>query len=295
MDQADFPVGSYVRHVNMPGWGMGKVLGIGESGKRRVFFEYAGERLMTGAFLTPEATPQRHALFARMDARTDLHCSRGFLELEDAFLKAFPQGFADPAYLADERAYKMDAVRAMAESCSRQALSELLERGDHAEVCERAKRILAKTNLVFPNEKMALNDGLKRGEEQQRLFATRLFNLLYGEEGTAGERFESFVAALEELGALKWTIATYFPFLAQPDARSFVKPSYAQEAARAYAFDLGYSPHPSWRGYERVTRFVRYVDEALRRPDARPGLTPRDYIDVQGFIWCTLHGALARG
>jgi len=280
-----FSVGDYVMNSKVPEWGTGKVLALGESDRRRVFFEFAGERLMPTGVLVEAAAMDDNPLFSHLDARTDLHGARSFLQMEKAFKDAYAQGFDDPKYLAGEREYKVAASALMAELCSRQALSDLLAKEDYAAVCDRAKRIVSKANLIFPNEKMALNEGFKQGAPAHRLFATRFFDVLYG-DGEFGERFEAFTAALEELGALKWTTATYFSFLAHPGLYPFVKPSYVQEAAKAYAFDLGYVPRPNWRSYARIMTFVRYVGDVLKR---RGELTPHDLIDVQGFIWCTLH------
>ncbi|OIN98558.1 MAG: hypothetical protein AUJ49_13155 [Desulfovibrionaceae bacterium CG1_02_65_16] len=291
MNDQIFSVGTFVTNSKVAEWGTGKVLAMGEQDRRRVFFEFGGERLMPGGVLVAVPELVDHPLFSHLDARTDLHGARSFLQMEQAFKDAYGQGFDDPKYLEQERDYKVAAATQMAELCSKQALSDLLGREDYAGVCDRAKRIVSKANLIFPNEKMALNDALKRGASEQRLFATRLFELLYG-EGAFAVRFEAFTAALEELGALKWTTATYFPFLAQPERYPFVKPSYVQEAAKAYAFDLGYTPHPNWHSYARVMTFVRYVADALER---RGGLIPHDFIDVQGFIWCTLHGPTKAG
>ncbi len=290
MSEAPFPVGSYVTNSKVPDWGTGKVLALGDQGKRQVLFEFGGVRLMPMDVLLAASAPQRHPLFSRVDARTDVRGVRSFLQLEKAFTDAFTQGFEDPAYLSSEREYKVAAAAQMAELCSSGELASLLAQGAHAEVCERAKRLVSKTNLIFPNEKMALSDGLKRGEAEQRRFATAFFDVLYG-DGDFGPRFEAFAAVLEELDALKWTTATYFLFLAHPDRHPFVKPSNMQEAAKAYAFDIGYDSRPNWRSYSRMQDFVRYVAGVLER---RGGMAPRDCIDVQGFIWCSLQAVSAR-
>lgn len=284
MTEAHLPIGAYVLNSKTAEWGTGKVLALAEQDRRRVFFEFAGERLMSAAVLVDAPEPEAHPLFSRMDARTDLGAARSFMSMEKAFTDLYEQGFEDAKYLASEREYKMAAVLQMASLCSREELSALLEKEDFAGVCERAKRMVSKTNLIFPNEKMALNDGLKRGAAEQRLFATQLFELLYG-DGDMGRRFDGFAAALQELDALKWTTATYFLFLAHPDLYPFVKPTYVQTAAKAYAYELGYEARPNWRCYTRVTGFVRYVADVLAR---RGSMTPRDLLDVQGFIWCTL-------
>ena len=140
-----------------------------------------------------------------------------------------------------------------------------------------------RTNLIFRNEKMSLSDGLKDAEDQ-KLFSTQLYSLLYG-SGDEGERFESFVTALEELDACKQTTATYFLYLSEPNRYPFVKPSTINDAAKSYAFDISYTIYPNWVTYTRIIDFVNYVASLLER---RATLKPRDLIDVQSFIWCAL-------
>lgn len=112
----------------------------------------------------------------------------------------------------------------------------------------------------------------------------QLYSVLYG-SGDEGERFESFVAALEELEACKWTTATYFLYLSDPNRYPFVKPSNISIAAKSYAFDICYTSRPNWQTYTRIIDFVHHVASLLER---RATLKPRDLIDVQSFIWCAL-------
>ncbi len=47
-----------------------------------------------------------------------------------------------------------------------------------------------------------------------------------------------------DIGAAKWTVATYFLFLAFPDSRIFVKPEVTKHAARVLGIDIAYEPDP---------------------------------------------------
>ena len=98
----------------------------------------------------------------------------------------------------------------------------------------------------------------------------------------------SFVTALEELDACKWTTATYFLYLSEPNRYPFVKPSNINDAAKSYAFDISYTIYPNWVTYTRIIDFVNYVASLLER---RATLKPRDLIDVQSFIWCALQNS----
>ena len=150
------------------------------------------------------------------------------------------------------------------------------------EVCRRALRVSNVTNLIFPNEKMALKDGLESPANQQA-FATALFNLLYGDDNLK-PRFERYADILEGIGAAKWTIATYFLFIVSPEEYMFLKPTVTQKTAEISGFDINYRPDLNWRTYASVLAFANYLKAEL------VGLSPRDMIDVQSFMWCIAPG-----
>ena len=283
MGSSDLGVGSFVTNPNAPDWGVGKVIAIKEKERRQILFEYAGLKVVIKDFLSPAVTPENHPVLKSVDNINELAGFRPFTDLEAFFLKKFEKGFEDPEYLEHERLYKENASKLMKRCCSKKILEELLHNGSYAEVCNLAKRIMNRTNLIFRNEKMSLSDGLKDAEDQ-KLFSTQLYSLLYG-SGDEGERFESFVTALEELDACKWTTATYFLYLSEPNRYPFVKPSNINDAAKSYAFDISYTIYPNWVTYTRIIDFVNYVASLLER---RATLKPRDLIDVQSFIWCAL-------
>jgi hypothetical protein len=78
---------------------------------------------------------------------------------------------------------------------------------------------------------------------------------------------------------LTWPVVTVFGFLAEPAVHLFVKPRVLRAAARAYGFDLGYQPRPSWETYARMLELASQVRRDLR------DLRPRDMIDIQSFLW----------
>lgn len=279
-------VGCFIVNEKAPEWGIGKVLEKLGSDKLRVFFEFVGEKTLLGsaaALKQVDPVPE-HPVLGRLGSESHVRDFQPFQNLEAEFLRQFPAGFKDPEYLAAERDYKIEASALMRESLSEDTFRRLLDDGSYEDICERARAVINQTNLIFPNEKMALNDGLKKGEEFRKLFAERLCGQLYG-EAPLQERFDAFVSALDELDATKWTTSTYFLSLNEPDKYPFVKPAYFQRAAKAYAFDLGYTVRPSWATYERIIEFSEYVRGLLAK---QVSLVPRDMIDVQGFIWCSL-------
>ena len=75
------------------------------------------------------------------------------------------------------------------------------------------------------------------------------------------------------MGAAKWTVATYFPFLLLTGTSS----SSRRNAAAICAFDIEYTSRLGWPAYERMLRFSDYLKSEL----AGRNLKPRDNIDVQ--------------
>ena len=272
-------VGNRVRHRARPEWGIGQVLDV-ESAKAEVFFVEAGSKVISLrhvslAILHPAPN---HPLLDGIDAKAVGGSGyRSIRQCIEGFLKAYEGGFYGDAYLRTERDYKVEAHELATTILARAELEPLAASGAFAEICHRAMRVVNKTNLIFPNEKMDLKDGLKSAG-RQRMFAVALYELLHGKDDVPS-RFQRFAAVLEDMGAGKWTIGTYFPFLLFPDQHQFIKPAYTKNAATICAFEIGYTPHPDWPAYERMLRFSNYLKSELAP------LKPRDNIDVQSFIW----------
>jgi hypothetical protein len=160
----------------------------------------------------------------------------------------------------------------------RQALRD----GNHAEVGEIAKHVLRSTNLVFRIEKAKFTDAIE-GSASLGRFANALFDLLHGSAESEG-RFTSFCDILSEIGVNKWTIATYYQFLATDGKWMFMKPSIMKRMADSLKIALNYNAEPNWLTYSKLQELGDRVDVELRNR----GLNPRSRIDVQGFIWASI-------
>ena len=68
MSESTLEVGSYVQNVKAPDWGIGKILELGNEGKRRVLFEYAGLKNMQPSNLNPVDPPENHPLLRSISA-----------------------------------------------------------------------------------------------------------------------------------------------------------------------------------------------------------------------------------
>jgi len=281
--------GDKVRHPKMPDWGIGKVMEVTSDGKARIFFIHAGEKTILLSHVDFEKIEGEEASHPILDNPSFFERAtvKGHRSLPDArldFLKLFPDGFEDAGYLNEERNYKVAARELLLELLSEQAFRELLESGNFDEIVRRALQVANKTNLIFPNEKMGLKDGLKTPEHIQ-LFAERLFDLLYG-NGEFRKRFETFAECLEEIEASKWTTMTYFTFLAFPEEHMFLKPEVTKHAAALTKAELNYKSDLNWLTYSCLLDFAKYLKDELVAME----MNPRDMIDVQSFMWCITPG-----
>ena len=197
----------------------------------------------------------------------------------------YPDGFADETYQVAERSFKERAHLEWQAELGPVEFRKLLARGEFRQIADAAVRIESRTNLLFSFEKMALRDALK-SQAGARLFATELYAYLWS-RGSPQRKFQDWVQAVSELPrreapVLTWPIVTVFGFLARPDKHLFLKPRVTRKAARAYGFDFGYRPQPSWAVYQGLLTFGAIIRRDL---DRRPGFRARDMIDVQSFIW----------
>jgi hypothetical protein len=279
--------GDRVRHPNKPEWKLGEVLEDSTSESVRVFFLGAGEKKLSLKFVQPEKVLDEEGKHPGLDHLQVSHPSKGIVyrslpESIDRFLERFPQGFYGERFAKEERNYKTRAHELAKELLNQDSLAELILQEEFGEVCKRAMRVVNATNLLFPNEKMALKDGLTTLECQEK-FSKALHNILYGIE-TLETRFTSFCGVLEEIRAAKWTTATYFLFIRLPEQFMFVKPTITQNAAEITAFGINYRAELNWLTYKCVLEFSEYLMSELEN------LKPRDMIDVQSFMWCIAPG-----
>ncbi len=155
----------------------------------------------------------------------------------------------------------------------------MLKENEFTGITKRSLRLCHATNLIFPNENMALRDGLRDAASKQ-LFCDALHQLLFGGDELQA-RFTQFFRVLDELKSAKWTTATYFPFIMFPDqCNIFLKPSNTRDAAGLSHYEINYRPQLNWLTYKCVLEFATYLRRQLSE------LRPRDMIDVQSFMWC---------
>lgn len=198
------------------------------------------------------------------------------------FLRIFPGAFRDPDYLKLERDYKWQAHQRWIAALSPEPFEALLLQGRYSEIAGLAIGIESRTNLLFSFEKMALRDAV-RSDGGARQFALGLHDFLYGPDDV-DDRFARWCATVGTLPrrqtrVLTWPLVTVFGFIAEPEQHIFLKPRVTQAAAAAHGFDFNYTSQPGWSTYAQLLEFAGRI-----RRDNRD-LRPRDYIDLQSFIW----------
>lgn len=269
-----------VKMPSKPEWGMGRVLQEPAAGKVSILFREAGEKVLSLKHAQMEPVEGDAAVDAWLDnVDPDTKNTPHYLGPREAlavFLEKYPGGLRDPRFLSEERQPLENARALLIELLDRDASRAFAQEEKHGEICDRALRVVSKTNLVLPSDRMALARALKHDENRAR-FAPALDTLLYGNE-EPDQRFKHFAAMLAAIGAAKWTLATTFTFLRFPEDHMVMRPAVTQQAAARCRFQLDYRPELDRRTYGRLLAFARVLSEAMG------SLAPSDHFDVQGIV-----------
>lgn len=260
-------------------WGIGKVIdGVGNN-VYEVFFTKGGFRKFDKKN-NPlvESTEQfSDEIFEHLN-RNSVESFTTVSDLQTYFLANYENGFEGQTYKDRERDYKDKAHNLIVELLEFDVFKDLIECNNYDEIVKRTLKVVNSTNLIFPNEKMALKDGLNTDELKEK-FSQILFDVLFNRDDEQSN-FEKFIYFLESINADKWTIASYFQFFMYPNEYIFIKPSITQKIAEISAYDIEYTPQLNWNTFSKVQQFSKYFRKNIE------SLHPKDMIDVQSFIWC---------
>lgn len=245
--------------------------------------------VMKGDFLTAAMAPEDTAPWNPKTTKAGKSGTRSgssrkyplvpFERFVAGFLRVYPKGFDDAGFDNGERREKRDTAEFVQRELSEARVSDALQRGDHAAVCKAAHEAIHMANLIFRQEKIAIMPKF-RDDQHKETLGKAIADLLYG-TGAEEQRFESWVSTISQFDAAKWTIATYFQFFSTQGAKMFMKPMPMQKMEASAGVSLEYQPLPNWRTYCKLQEMAQVVATKLREH----GLTPRDGLDVQGFIW----------
>ena len=274
--------GDRVMHPNQKGWGVGKVL-IATPDNLDIFFVGAGYKRLSRSFIAlekAEGAASKHRLLDNLIATSEL-AGNAFVSFPMAierFMATYPDGFEDTGFVKATRDANALGHKFCNQLLSQEELSRLIDEGSFGAVCDRARHIESTTNLLMKTERKTLHEALEL-PACQKMFSVALADLLYGTE-TDEARFKHLLRTLSILGLDKWSFATLFSFIHQPQHHAFIKPAVIQKAAKALCWRINYKPEPNWKTYDAVLRLCSYVRTNL----IEEGMVPRDLGDVQSFI-----------
>ena len=290
----EYKIGMIVDHPAMPEWGSGKIVAIRGDYIYVIFRnlpEREAKKFNSSKIALIIASDQNDPILNNLSPVKEKDGTyllpRRRLTVVDAietFTRKYHQGFSDPAYLRDERNYKVEAHQLWENNLGDGKAKKLLELDKIEELVNHTKEVLNGLNLLSRFENMALRDGLSDRKSAKNYFEA-LINLLESAE-TTEENFLSYANAVSELPQEEgksrvntWPIATLLPYIAQPDRHMFLKPEVTQSAAETFGFDLHYDPKPNWNTYNALLAMSKIYREQIFH------LGPRDNIDMQSFIW----------
>jgi hypothetical protein len=187
------------------------------------------------------------------------------------FLEFMPGGFEGEQNLKNERKYKLRA---------HEELNEVLTVGQAGEAtvddAARLRDAPVWINILSQFESMHLKDCIEGPLGVKFLRSAAQF---------AGGDVNAASAAMQQAmklhGPMSWPIATYFPFLWEPERHMFLKPMVTLDYAQriGHPFQYVYEPDISREVYDSLLELAQSTKQAIEH------LNPRDNIDVQSFIW----------
>ena len=206
------------------------------------------------------------------------------------FMKLYPVGFEDEAYIKAERGeagtkagekLKEAALERAEQELTRKRLDELVD-GDHAdELHQLVYEFLVGTKSTI--QKAEATRFKNMSAEAQTALVESLRELLYGDRSYP-IRFDSFAAALDVDGGPTWPLATLLQALVYPADHVFVKPTFMKKQALILDIDPKYDTTPNATTYEQFVKAAQKTMELLQEAGQRP----RDMWDVHTFICKTL-------
>lgn len=253
--------------------GVAKTIRQGSLGKRALrlaekdgkFFGLADGKICAEGDDPDQVWQQLHDEAGKSDPRYF-----GYAGARNRFLKFFPNGFHSDGYANQERNYKLAAKKKLDDTVP---LEDALTGSGFGEAVLSVYRA---TNMLSPFEKTRLQD-VFRGVDADAVVQAAATFAKDGDKNSLG-RLE---AKLKPYDCAKWTVATYLPYLWQPDRHMFLKP----EVTKDYAARVG---HPFASIYEAKLNFDVYaelLDLVEKTNQALSDLKPLDRIDIQSFIW----------
>jgi hypothetical protein len=130
--------------------------------------------------------------------------------------------------------------------------------------------------MLSPFEKTRLQDVLRGSRADDFVQAAARFAL----DGSKSNLL-AMEQALKPHDNAKWTVVTYLPYLWRPDIHMFLKP----EVTKDFAARVGHRFASDYEAGLRIPVYESLLDLVGRTAQELADLKPRDWIDIQSFIW----------
>lgn len=295
MPNADETRKQLYAHSKRPRWGFAILAWEGD-GQRRYQFQDGQLRTFKRGYyelLEPVDQPADRKLDIVRELMAMLRAERGgraerrsgFEDRVRALLRLYPEGFADPRWVADHRQgevrsrqHRDAAIAEARERLSASALDAAIAAGDHTALVKAARAVISATDLAGSKDLGALR---RLPETEHEAFALALRALLWGEEPFS-ERHAAFLDVLGRSTGerVTWPLATALTALVHPEEHAIIKPSVVRREAHWLAPSLVYDAVPSAELYGRMLTLLKGLKERLERI----GQAPRDLFDVTDFL-----------
>ncbi|MBI5070161.1 MAG: hypothetical protein HZB56_18155 [Deltaproteobacteria bacterium] len=285
--------GTLVLHTSL---GMGRVVAV-EPDAIHVFFPESAKRfaaklrwplakpMLRTEGLEPDPWLEGLTSFALDEASGRYALNGNWLTHDQAvadFLERTPGGFAASGRTARWRSAREGWVELLGGGKG----EALLAAGDVGEIVSRLRKVerlvAAVAGVVEGGAlELALADPALTGPWLEALFE------LLSVPSPSRARFDKLFAATAALPApagTAWTLATLFPFLADPEKHVLLRPKATRGAAERLGCDIRYDAAPNWATYATLRSVAGKLLERLQVIGAR------DQADVETF----LHGLSVR-
>jgi len=282
----------YVRHMKKDEWGIGKVLSVNDH-KIEIDFINCGIKLLNSKIAILEEVLDEGeigkfkedklltSLTSKKSKKNNLSECVSLEELIKVFQKTYPDGFYDESYIEKERKNKELISEEFLKVFSADNLSEKIQEKNYKEICEISKKLISATKIIHSIEKTNFRKAISL-EENQKEFVEILYRFLYEKETIGEKEFFEFKEFFSKISCNKWTLITYFMNMILPDKYPFLKPKVSKKAAEVFGFELNYNMVPNWQTYNS---FLSYTQKLMKDLEE---LNPRDFIDIENFIWVTI-------
>lgn len=292
-------------HTARKDWGVG-VLVWEDGGKRAYLFEDGEERTMANGFHQlmrrveqPNAAQrafyerQRGLLAARekASASNSRFGAPSFLEQLEKFHSTYPEGLADPKWVADVRGegsehfttrHRDALIREAQEQLSPAALDALVQTHSFGQIWELVTAVLSRMDLVPAVQLKKLKSA---DPERVRGLALAARELLHGKTPYE-QRFDAYLIALSQvIGEVpRWEVATALSAAFHPTQHICVQPTAFRHQLKVMGARGSAPARATSAGYTRFLSVARLVSNKL----TEQGQPPRDLFDVCDFIRATL-------